>query len=306
MNASIARVNSAAPSADFPTFPFMKLALELRHLVYGFIVAPSDGLTLRNKNELRHIHHSDNGYKLLLADTTILRVCKAVLAEAWPVFYAKNHFHYLIDTSQPGTPHKKYTRKKAFLDRHCINQSAEHVRHISIEVAVSYVATDPSLNRGEVEQILPKHLEVIAASYPQLRQLEIHLVSAPTNLRGTEKANKIPGSWQVAKQRSPDWRVPSGPTQNLEGATLSAIRKIKTQTSLSRFTVSALASEENVFIELCLPLASREHWTVSNHYRWAGFSQRMHLSITNHLKTLENRKEHAIQQWHWEAQLQPQ
>ena len=65
--------------------------------------------------------------------------------------------------------------------------------------------------------------------------------------------------------------------------------------------MSALVSNEfdNVFTRLCLPTASKEEWILSDQFTWTGFSQRLHLSVENHLDELEGMKQHAIQQWHW-------
>ena len=265
------------------------------------VVVPSDRCALRKLDEFVVVCWSNPDHKPPLVDTSLLRVSKRVYEEVAPIFYAQNHFHYLIETHGLDMFYEMYTQNQRFSKRCFLKYGAEFVRHIGLEVTIGFDASDPRVYRDEVERILPKYLEVIAQSCRQLRYLEIHFISAPPSVQKTDKAIAVPGSWQVAKKQRAAWQVDNIPKQIWEGATPLAVERIMAQTRLSRLTVSATASNEseNVFTGICLPIAPREQWTVSDR-SWVGFPTILHGRIEIFLKWLRSPEEYSVQQWCWE------
>ena len=99
---------------------------------------------------------------LRLADTAIMCVCNAVYADACSNLQFEQPLPIPIEI-------KSYTLKPEFSVRRFLGQGAAYVKHLSIELTVTYVARNPCIYRNDVKQILPEYLESIAASCPQPR-----------------------------------------------------------------------------------------------------------------------------------------
>ena len=286
MNTPVPLVPSLASTPVPSVFPFLKLPRELRDMIYELSLASSNGSTLRDKEELRISQGGQSSqFDPDLFNNAIMRVCKAVFAEAHPVFYARNIFHYALKIKTVlNNEHKPNITS---LSQRFLQQTpSQHMRHISFGVQSDYPRR---LSCIEIEQMLPRYLDVVATSCPQLYKLDLHLISSPFLFISTARARR---SWQAAGDIAKmEW----------EGATLEALRRIITQTRLSHLTVTALPRDESedVFTELCLPLAPIRHWNISNHYAWEGFTLRLSSFHRELLMESEAKGEHAIQRWTW-------
>lgn len=236
---------------------------------------------------------------LKLVDNAIMRECKAVLTEARPNFYAKHCFHHTLElqnlVSDGGNP----TLNITFLDQKFLLQPPQHMRHISFGLRPGI--KDLRLYRDEIEQLLPQYLETVAISCPQLHKLDLHFISGPPHSRHTVKARNVWGSWQAARIVEGRWQTLGLSKMEWEGAIVRAIQNIIMQTRLSHFTVSALASiePENVFTGLCLSLAPRHQWIVSNYCKWEALTHKLNLARHDHIIIFDDNEQRTVQRWSW-------
>ena len=145
---------SAAPEKQARTF--FALPPEIRCTVYKALFARTDKCVLRRRieAEIREAPY------ITIFDNTIIRTSKTICAEALPIFYSTQTFHY-------SAALKGFRRQQPFLLQH-----TGWIKHLSIEVTVN------SQTNTKLDAIVATHVQTITEQFPTLASFTLHVIPA--------------------------------------------------------------------------------------------------------------------------------
>ena len=132
-----------------------RLPPELRAAVYKALSSSNRKLTLRRPQDakFRHAH-------ITLFDNSILATCKTIHAEALPLFYASQTFHYCAELNgllrQPAIPEAHLALAK----------------HVSIEATVN------SQSATKLDAVIAAHVQTIIRYCVRLSSFTLHVIPA--------------------------------------------------------------------------------------------------------------------------------
>ena len=146
----------------------MDLATELRLMMYEQALSSSKEITLRSPKDLevrknRHGQRVRPPNRPQIRNISILIVSKKLFAEATPVFYAMNRFHYTI---LPTVPSVQGVLRHFAMHLHLM-------QHVSIDYALHTSASDVS----EVDRLVSTRLRSVINGCPNLRTFTLPLLT---------------------------------------------------------------------------------------------------------------------------------
>ena len=147
---------SAAPGKQARTF--FALPPEIRCAVYKalFTRTRTDKCVLRRRTEAR----AREAPYIILSDNTIIRTSKTICAEALPIFYSTQTFHY-------SAALEGFHRQSPFLLEH-----TRWIKHLSIEVTVNY------RTNMYLDSTVAAHVQAITKQFPKLASFTLHVIPA--------------------------------------------------------------------------------------------------------------------------------
>ena len=150
----ISSSTSAAPAiTPRQVHTFFILPPEVRCAVYKALFNGTEKHILR-RPKARNAPH------IALSDNAIIRTCKIVCAEALPIFYSTQKFHYSAHLDEV------YLRQQFLLEH------TKWVKHLSIDVTVN------SQTSTKLDSTVGAHVEMITKYFTTLASFTLHIIPA--------------------------------------------------------------------------------------------------------------------------------
>ena len=135
---------------------FSVLPPEVRCAVYRALFNGTDKCILRRQKDAK----ARKAPYMTLFDNTIIRTCKTICAEALPIFYSTQKFHYSAELDG-------FSRHPPFLLEH-----TKWVKHLSIEVTVN------SQTSKKLDFTVAAHVQTITKHFTTLASFTLHVIPA--------------------------------------------------------------------------------------------------------------------------------
>lgn len=136
------------------------LPIEIRLAIYRFSFSSNNKCTLRRVEELTSQRHKTAPRNVKIFSNSILTTCNTIYAEALPLFYASQTFHYAAELDcvfhQP-------TIKQEYL---------QWVKHISIDATLTLQSFD------KLEPLVTTHIHSILTHCTKLTSFTLHVIPA--------------------------------------------------------------------------------------------------------------------------------
>lgn len=137
---------------------FFSLPIEIRCTVYKALFNGTPKYTLRRQADAK----AREAPYMTLFDNAIICTCKTICAEALPIFYSTQKFHY-----SAGTEIEAFGLDPPFMLEH-----TKWIEHLSIEVTVN------SQTSKKLDSLVTTHVLTIAQHFARLARFTLHVIPA--------------------------------------------------------------------------------------------------------------------------------
>lgn len=135
---------------------FLTLPAEVRCALYRALFNPTEKRILRRREDAE----ARKAPYITLFDNAIIRTCKVVCAEALPIFYSTQRFHYSAELD--GSGHHPQFEPEFLI----------WVKHLSLEVTVN------SRTSQELDATVAAHVRTITKHFTTLASFTLHVIPA--------------------------------------------------------------------------------------------------------------------------------
>ena len=231
------RFLSSRPSVEIQqSGGLFALPTEIRLAIYRFSFTTNNECTLRRTEDFMS-QKPPVSFFFGFFNTSILTTCKTIYAEALPLFYASQTFHYPAELDcvfrQPSIKH----------------EYLQWVKHLSIDVTLTLQSFK------KLEPIVTKHVEKLIKYCPKLSSFTLHV---------------IPASESQAFGTAHFFMLELIPPTLNKGTAANALRKLRPR--LDQLTIVSFGKWETLH-HLRKAIASDDQWVEGDKcYRWPGLS----------------------------------
>lgn len=221
-------LSSHAGNTETKTDIFFTLPPEVRCTIYKTLF--SDKCTLRRPDEAK----ARDASHIELFDNSILTTCKIIYAEALPIFYASQTFHFSAEIDG------------VFRDSKILQAHLNMIKHISIEVTLR------AQSFKRLDSIVAAHVDEITKHCTKLTTFTLHIIPAT-------KPNDEPFISQSLVQRT---------FTDLTAAT--ALKTLRSSRRLKSLTIVSFGNWHDLY-HFRHAIASDDQWVEgARRYSWPG------------------------------------